>query len=48
MSARLVVLVSGTGTNVQALLDASAERDYGARVVGVDRLAGGGPQQRAA
>jgi phosphoribosylglycinamide formyltransferase-1 len=35
VSARLVVLVSGTGTNVQALLDASAERDYGARVVGV-------------
>lgn len=35
MSARLVVLVSGTGTNLQALLDASVNPDYGARVVGV-------------
>jgi phosphoribosylglycinamide formyltransferase-1 len=36
VSARLVVLVSGTGTNLQALLDASVDRPhYGARVVGV-------------
>jgi phosphoribosylglycinamide formyltransferase-1 len=33
--ARLVVLVSGAGTNLQALLDASAAREYGAEVVGV-------------
>lgn len=35
MTARLVVLVSGTGTNLQALLDACAAADYGARVVAV-------------
>ncbi len=35
MSARLVVLVSGTGTNLQALLDASADASYGAAVVAV-------------
>ena len=33
--ARIVVLVSGTGTNLQALLDACAESSYGARVVAV-------------
>jgi len=33
--ARLVVLVSGSGTNLQALLDASADPAYGARVVAV-------------
>ncbi|MFT3874604.1 MAG: phosphoribosylglycinamide formyltransferase [Nocardioides sp.] len=33
--ARLVVLVSGAGTNLQALLDAAAEPSYGARVVAV-------------
>lgn len=33
--ARIVVLVSGSGTNLQALLDASAEPSYGARVVAV-------------
>jgi phosphoribosylglycinamide formyltransferase-1 len=33
--ARLVVLVSGSGTNLQALLDACAEPSYGARVVAV-------------
>ena len=33
--ARLVVLVSGTGTNLQALLDACADPAYGARVVAV-------------
>ncbi len=35
MTARLVVLVSGTGTNLQALLDACQDPDYGARVVAV-------------
>lgn len=33
--ARIVVLVSGAGTNLQALLDACAESSYGARVVAV-------------
>ncbi len=33
--ARLVVLVSGAGTNLQALLDACAEPAYGAQVVAV-------------
>ena len=33
--ARLVVLVSGAGTNLQALLDASQDPSYGARVVAV-------------
>lgn len=33
--ARLVVLVSGSGTNLQALLDACADPGYGARVVAV-------------
>jgi phosphoribosylglycinamide formyltransferase-1 len=32
---RLVVLVSGSGTNLQALLDASEDPAYGARVVAV-------------
>lgn len=32
---RIVVLVSGSGTNLQALLDACAESSYGARVVAV-------------
>lgn len=35
MSARLVVLVSGSGTNLQALIDAGADPAYGARVVAV-------------
>jgi phosphoribosylglycinamide formyltransferase-1 len=35
MPARLVVLVSGAGTNLQALLDAAAEEAYGAQVVAV-------------
>jgi phosphoribosylglycinamide formyltransferase-1 len=35
MPARLVVLVSGAGTNLQALLDASASQAYGAEVVAV-------------
>jgi phosphoribosylglycinamide formyltransferase-1 len=33
--ARVVVLVSGAGTNLQALLDASADPAYGVRVVAV-------------
>jgi formyltetrahydrofolate-dependent phosphoribosylglycinamide formyltransferase len=33
--ARVVCLVSGAGTNLQALLDAAAAREYGAEVVGV-------------
>ncbi len=39
MTARLVVLVSGAGTNLQALLDACADVSYGAAVVaaGADR-----------
>jgi phosphoribosylglycinamide formyltransferase-1 len=39
VSARLVVLVSGAGTNLQALLDATADPAYGATVaaVGADR-----------
>lgn len=35
MSARLLVLVSGSGTNLQALLDASADPAYGAEIVAV-------------
>ncbi len=34
-SARVVVLVSGAGTNLQALLDAAADPSYGASVVAV-------------
>ncbi len=35
MTARLVVLVSGAGTNLQALLEACADPAYGAQVVAV-------------
>jgi len=35
MSARLVVLVSGEGTNLQALIDAAQDEGYGAQVVAV-------------
>ena len=35
MRARLVVLVSGTGTNLQALLETAADESYGATVVAV-------------
>ncbi len=35
MTARLIVLVSGTGTNLQALLGACADDAYGAEVVAV-------------
>lgn len=39
-AARLVVLVSGSGTNLQALIEACADPAYGARVVavGADRM----------
>ncbi|MUL39661.1 phosphoribosylglycinamide formyltransferase [Streptomonospora sp. PA3] len=44
MSARVVVLISGAGTNMAALLDAAAEPRYGASVVavGADRRGAGG------
>lgn len=35
VTARLVVLLSGSGTNLQALLDAAADPAYGVRVVAV-------------
>jgi phosphoribosylglycinamide formyltransferase-1 len=35
MNARLVVLVSGAGTNLQALIDASSDPAYGADIVAV-------------
>ena len=35
MNARLVVLVSGEGTNLQALIDACADENYGATIVAV-------------
>src|SRR6201988_1466024 len=35
MNARLVVLVSGAGTNLQALIDASRDPAYGANIVAV-------------
>lgn len=48
--ARLVVLVSGSGTNAQALLDACADPAYPARVVavGADRDGTGGVARAAA
>jgi phosphoribosylglycinamide formyltransferase-1 len=47
VSARLVVLVSGAGTNLQALLDACADPAYGAEVVavGADRDGIGGTER---
>jgi phosphoribosylglycinamide formyltransferase 1 len=41
MQSRLVVLVSGAGTNLQALLEACASESYGARVVAVGADRGG-------
>jgi phosphoribosylglycinamide formyltransferase-1 len=41
MNARLVVLVSGAGTNLQALIDASRDPAYGAAVVAVGADRGG-------
>ena len=35
MAARLVVLISGAGTNLQALLDAAGHPSYGAQIVAV-------------
>jgi len=35
MTARLVVLISGSGSNLQALIDACADPEYGAEVVAV-------------
>ncbi|HEY0718489.1 MAG TPA: phosphoribosylglycinamide formyltransferase [Streptosporangiaceae bacterium] len=35
MRARLVVLISGAGTNLQALIDACADERFGARIVAV-------------
>jgi phosphoribosylglycinamide formyltransferase-1 len=48
--ARLVVLVSGSGSNLQALLDAGADPGYGARVVavGADRDGIAGLERAAA
>ncbi len=48
--ARVVVLVSGTGTNLQALLDASLDPSYGASIVAVgsDRDGTGGVDRAAA
>ena len=40
---RVVVLVSGTGTNLQALLDAAADESYGAIVVAVGADRAGTP-----
>jgi phosphoribosylglycinamide formyltransferase-1 len=50
VSARLVVLVSGTGTNLQALLDAGTDASYGASVVavGADRDGTGGVKRAEA
>jgi phosphoribosylglycinamide formyltransferase-1 len=47
---RLVVLVSGEGTNLQALLDAAGDPSYGAEVVAVlaDRQGTGGVARAAA
>ena len=49
MSARLVVLVSGTGTLLQALIDATADPGYGAEIVavGADRTGIAGLQRAA-
>lgn len=50
MTARLAVLLSGGGSNLQALLDACADPAYGARVVvvGADRATAGGLARAAA
>lgn len=50
MTARLVVLVSGSGSNLQALLDACADPSYGAQVVavGADRPGAAGLARAAA
>jgi formyltetrahydrofolate-dependent phosphoribosylglycinamide formyltransferase len=50
VTARLVVLLSGSGTNLQALLDAGTDPEYGARVVavGADRTGAAGLDRAAA
>ncbi len=48
MPARVVVLVSGTGTNLQALLAACADPAYGAEVVAVGADRSGTPAVRRA
>jgi phosphoribosylglycinamide formyltransferase-1 len=50
VTARLVVLLSGSGTNLQALLDACADPGYGAEVVsvGADRKGVAGLDRAAA
>jgi phosphoribosylglycinamide formyltransferase-1 len=50
VTARLVVLLSGSGTNLQALLDATADPGYGAQVVavGADRPGAAGLDRAAA
>jgi phosphoribosylglycinamide formyltransferase 1 len=50
LPARVVVLLSGSGSNLQALLDASADPAYGAAVVavGADRDGIGGLERAAA
>ncbi|WP_394356400.1 phosphoribosylglycinamide formyltransferase [Spiractinospora alimapuensis] len=47
---RVVVLISGSGTNMEALLEATAESDYGVTIaaVGADRDASGLDRARAA
>jgi len=49
VTARLVVLISGSGSNLQALLDACADPAYGAKVVavGADRPGAGGLERAA-
>ncbi|TDC32429.1 phosphoribosylglycinamide formyltransferase [Micromonospora sp. 15K316] len=49
-AARIVVLVSGSGSNLQALLDAATDPAYGAQVVavGADRAGIGGLDRAAA
>lgn len=49
MPCRLVVLVSGSGTNLQAIIDATADEAYGAEVVavGADRHGTRGLQRAA-
>jgi formyltetrahydrofolate-dependent phosphoribosylglycinamide formyltransferase len=50
VTARLVALLSGSGSNLQALLDACADPSYGARVVAVgsDRTGAAGLDRAAA
>ncbi len=50
MTARLVVLISGSGSNLQALIDACAESGYGAKVVavGADRYDAAGLERARA